>query len=89
MKPRLILVAATLLTTLIGRAGTPANLIDDSWETAAARDEIRPEFAFDPHGGRGGSSSLEIFSDTREGLSGYWFKTVPVHGGDAGEGHPS
>jgi hypothetical protein len=64
MKPRLILVAATLITTLIGRASTPANLIDDSWETAAARDEIRPEFAFEPHG-RAGSSSLEIFSDTR------------------------
>jgi predicted amidohydrolase len=82
MKPGLILVAATALSAIMGRASTPTNLIDESWQTAAARDEIRPEFAFDPHGGRAGSSSLEIFSDTREGLSGYWFKTVSVHGGE-------
>ena len=57
------------------------DLIDSSWQHAAPREDIAPAFLFDGKGGRDGSASLVIQADEREGLSGQWFKTVPVKGG--------
>ncbi|MEQ1853390.1 MAG: carbon-nitrogen hydrolase family protein, partial [Chthoniobacteraceae bacterium] len=51
------------------------------WETAAPRDEIRPEFSFIPDGGPDRTGSFVIRSDHREGLVGRWVKTFPVTGG--------
>ncbi len=53
----------------------------DGWSTAWSREEIAPEFAFDKHGGPGGTGSLTIRADEREGLDGWWRKTFPVNGG--------
>ncbi len=53
----------------------------EGWRTAAPREEIRPEFKYDPHGGPKGAGSFEILSDAREGLDGYWVKTFAVEGG--------
>ena len=47
----------------------------------APRDEIRPDFAVEPAGGPDGKGCLVIKADRREGLAGYWTKTMPVTGG--------
>lgn len=74
------LVAAILCATP-GFNPASADLIDASWEHASPRAEIAPRFTHDPKGGRDGASSLVIETDDREGLSGQWFKTVAVKGG--------
>jgi predicted amidohydrolase len=51
------------------------------WTPAAPRDEIRPEFAFDPVGGPDGKHCFILRADRREGLAGFWKKTFPVTGG--------
>src|SRR5262249_44009412 len=53
----------------------------DGWQTAATRDEIRPDFAFEPQGGLEGKGCLVIRADQREGLDGCWTKSFPVQGG--------
>ncbi|MEA3209412.1 MAG: hypothetical protein QOE70_2469 [Chthoniobacter sp.] len=77
--PLTLLTVALLAFTPPGRAAT--NLIDNSWQHSVPREEISPHFTLDPKGGRDGAGSLNIEADGREGLSGYWFKTVPVQGG--------
>ncbi|MGH9846355.1 MAG: carbon-nitrogen hydrolase family protein, partial [Blastocatellia bacterium] len=59
-----------------GSAGVP-----DGWLPASPREEIRPEFAYQPAGGRDGTGSLVITADVREGLDGFWMKSFPVMGG--------
>jgi predicted amidohydrolase len=54
----------------------------EGWKTGAPRDEIKPRFAFEPHGGRSGRGALVIEADGREGLDGYWVKSFPVTGGE-------
>jgi predicted amidohydrolase len=53
----------------------------DGWETSAPRDELRPSFSYDVHGGRDGQGALVIAADGRVGLAGWWTKTFPVKGG--------
>jgi predicted amidohydrolase len=53
----------------------------EGWQTTAPREEIRPQFAYDPHGGRSGKGGLVIEADTREGLDGAWVKDFPIVGG--------
>ena len=53
----------------------------EGWTTAAPRDEIRPQFAFDATGGPGGAGCFLIRADQREGLDGCWCKTFPIQGG--------
>ena len=53
----------------------------DGWTTASPRDEIRPQFAFDPKGGPGDTGCFIIRADQREGLDGCWKKTFPVQDG--------
>jgi predicted amidohydrolase len=53
----------------------------EGWTTAAPRDEIRPEFTYDPRGGPGGAGAFIIKHDGREGLDGWWTRTIPVVGG--------
>ena len=43
----------------------------DGWPPGAAREEIRPLFRHEPHGGPAGKGSLLIESDTREGWNGW------------------
>ena len=62
--------------------GVPAAVADaEGWKTAAPRDEIKPEFRFNPKGGPDGRGGWIIRSDKREGLHGFWTRTIPVTGG--------
>jgi predicted amidohydrolase len=51
------------------------------WKAAAPRDEIKPSFKYEAKGGPTGGERLIIQCDEREGLDGYWTKTLPVEGG--------
>jgi predicted amidohydrolase len=55
--------------------------VPDVWTTSEPRVELRPKFSFDAQGGRDGKGSFVIEADQREGLDGWWTKTVPVRGG--------
>lgn len=55
--------------------------VQEGWRTWAPRDETRPEFRFEPQGGRDGRGSFVIIDDQREGLDGCWTATFPVTGG--------
>ena len=57
-------------------AGAPA-----SWQTVSPRDELRPAFAFDPHGGVDGNDCFIIRADARDGLDGSWTRIFRVAGG--------
>lgn len=62
------------------RSSSQAESTDCGWSTAAPRDEIKPDFAYIPDGGRSGNGAFVIEHDDREGLDGYWTKTIPVQG---------
>lgn len=53
----------------------------EGWQAVSPRDEIRPEFSYEPRGGPGQRGSWVIVHDQREGLDGWFLKTVPVEGG--------
>lgn len=53
----------------------------DGWTTGAPRDEIRPRFEWLPEGGPAGGGRFVIEADEREGLMGWWTKTMPIEGG--------
>jgi predicted amidohydrolase len=81
--PGLLLLAAVGWLAWAGpadKAAAPAKA-PDGWTTAAPRDEIRPEFAYDPAGGPKGQGAFVVKHDGREGLDGWWAKTFPVTGG--------
>ena len=79
-----MVVAFLAAAALFGASASesPANLVDSQWQQAAPREEIQPRFEFAKDGGRAGRAALVIAADAREGLSGYWHKTVPVKGGE-------
>src|SRR4051794_8634606 len=54
---------------------------DGGWSTGAPRDEIRPEFAYEPGDGPGRQAALVIKAGQRDGVDGYWTKAYPVAGG--------
>jgi predicted amidohydrolase len=54
----------------------------NGWTTAAPRDEIKPEFSYDPAGGPDHRGAFVIESGAREGLIGRWTKTFAVKGGE-------
>lgn len=55
--------------------------LPDGWQTAAPRDEIRPQFSYNAKGGPDGQGSFVVQCDAREGLDGHWTKTFSVQGG--------
>ena len=71
-------LAVILVTASVNANEIPAPA---GWSTAAARDEIKPAFSFDPRGGPTQHGALVIRTDAREGLDGRWEKTLPVAGG--------
>src|SRR5438876_814262 len=76
-----------LTAAVIASVCTAAVTVDDvkstpdGWQPAAPREEIRPQFAYLPNGGRDGKGGLVIAADDRDGLDGYWAKTFAVTGG--------
>jgi predicted amidohydrolase len=74
---RSLLVSAAALTLVQG-----AEQPFEGWTSASPRAELAPAMRCDAQGGRDGKGALVIESDAREGLAGWWAKTVPVQGGD-------
>jgi predicted amidohydrolase len=58
------------------RAGLP-----EGWHGAAPREEIRPNFAFDPVGGPRGDGAFQITANDSIGQHGWFKKSFPVTGG--------
>src|SRR5262249_25504174 len=58
-----------------------ASAATSGWSSAAPRDEIRPNFAYQARGGPDGQECFVIKHDQREGLDGCWQKTWPLTGG--------
>lgn len=77
------IVFTLVLTVFWGSLGLMASesKAPEGWTTAAPREEIRPQFAFDAQGGPGGTACFIIRADQREGLDGCWRKTFPIQGG--------
>jgi predicted amidohydrolase len=84
---RSVVVAVALSGVTILRASesksvsSKAASAPDGWETFSPREEIRPQFAFEPHRGRDGKGCFIIEADGREGLQGCWTRTLPIEGG--------
>jgi len=78
-------LVTALLAATAGRCADPFLLplrgATNDWQTASPREEIKPAFSFAPRGGRSGTGALIIEHDSREGLDGYWTKTIPIKGG--------
>lgn len=70
-----------LVTASERKTGEAADAAPPGWHTGAPREEIRPEFAFEPQGGCDGKGCFVIRSDARPGLDGWWTKTFSVSGG--------
>ncbi|MFO0808592.1 MAG: carbon-nitrogen hydrolase family protein [Gemmataceae bacterium] len=60
----------------------PVSGVPAGWTTQSPRAEIRPAFAFDPHGGPRQTGSWIVTHDRREGLDGWFQKSFPVTGGE-------
>jgi predicted amidohydrolase len=76
-----MLLLAALASCAAPASAPPGVLAPDGWSTAAPREEIRPEFRYDPAGGRSGKGGFVIRHERRDGLQGCWMKTFPVEGG--------
>src|SRR5687767_15066443 len=50
-------------------------------KSEAPRDEIKPEFSFNPKGGPDGRGGWIVRSDSREGLHGFWTRAIAITGG--------
>lgn len=73
-------VGFLVVSSLFLRAAEDASMLE-GWEPASPRAEIRPEFTRVVQGGRDSKGALVIKTDAREGLDGFWKKTVPIQGG--------
>jgi predicted amidohydrolase len=72
-----------VLVGLFSAAGRAAES-PEGWRGVAPREEIKPAFSFVPQHGEGGGSlggKLQIEADGREGLAGWWEKSIAVEGG--------
>jgi predicted amidohydrolase len=78
---RLLITGLAACVTTTFAADNKPGLVPDGWTTSAPREELRPKFSYDVHGGRDGTGAFVIAADEREGLDGWWTKTVPVTGG--------
>ncbi len=74
-----LLTTLVLFSAIVVAQTQPAP--PEGWLIAAPRQEISPKFGYDPKGGKDGKGAFLIVSDERDGLDGFWTKTVPVTGG--------
>lgn len=77
MKNLCLLALGSLLLATVLNADENA---PDGWTTESPRDEIQPQFVWEP-AGVASRGSLIIRADDREGLMGFWTKTMSVQGG--------
>ncbi len=78
-----VVLVGAVLQASHGQAGWEGKVAaaPDGWTVRSPREEIRPDFAWEPQGGRNGRPAFVIRADAREGLDGAWVKTFPVEGG--------
>jgi predicted amidohydrolase len=55
--------------------------LPEDWTTAAPREELRPNFKFDPKGGMNGKGAFTITADARVGQHGWLYRPYSVTGG--------
>ncbi|MEO6787195.1 MAG: nitrilase-related carbon-nitrogen hydrolase, partial [Chthoniobacteraceae bacterium] len=68
---------------VVAHAAIPAEgVLPDGWTAMSPRDEIRPEFSFEPKGGAKHAGGFVITHDRREGLDGWIQKSFAVTGGE-------
>jgi predicted amidohydrolase len=69
---------------LLARTAFASDLSSPSppgWRSISPRDEIRPDFAFEPNTGLDGAGCFVVRTDARQGLDGAWTKTFTIVGG--------
>jgi predicted amidohydrolase len=76
-----LLVFTLACGDLACRAEAAASDAPEGWQTLAPREEVRPQFSYNPQGGLSGKGALVIAAGKLEGLDGHWAKTFPVKGG--------
>jgi predicted amidohydrolase len=74
-------ILSRLAWLLLGGYLTCPLVAPDGWSERSPREEIRPAFSYRPEGGPDRRGSFVIEADGREGLFGWWEKSVPVRGG--------
>jgi len=74
-------VAVLALAGLVCQAGPVATPAPDGWQAVSPRDEIRPQFSYNPKGGPAREGCLVIRTGPLEGFDGHWARTFPVRGG--------
>ena len=70
-----------LCVWLLCVAGAAASAAPEGWQGVAPREELRPQFSYNPKGGPAREGCLVIRTGPLEGLDGHWAKTFPVKGG--------
>ncbi len=76
------LIAAGVMLADSPKVGAiPATETIGGWETASPRDEIRPNFVFEPQGGPQRDGALVIKAHDSVGDQGHFRKSFPVQGG--------
>ena len=75
-----VLLALTF-GVLAGQAASSLPPAPNGWQAFSPRDELRPEFTYNPKAGPSGKGAFIIRTGKLEGLDGHWAKTFPVKGG--------
>ena len=68
-------------SAILNAQNAGAQPADFQWTAEAPREEIKPEFSFNPRGGPDAKGGWVIKADSREGLHGFWKRALPVNGG--------
>jgi predicted amidohydrolase len=79
-----VLVPGGIVSAAVPAASKPHSnqRFPDGWSAQAPRDEIRPKFSFEPKGGPKQAGSFVIRHDERDGLDGWFQKSLAVSGGE-------
>ena len=60
---RFFFTALAAVRATVFAADTKPSVVPDGWTTSAPREEIRPKFSYDAHGGRDGKGGFVIAAD--------------------------
>ncbi|MCX8108299.1 MAG: carbon-nitrogen hydrolase family protein [Verrucomicrobiae bacterium] len=80
-KGRRLVLLLTAISLPWSLASRESESLANGWQADAPREEIRPSFLIEPGGGHNDRPRLIIFTDSRPGLAGHWWKVFPVKGG--------
>lgn len=80
-QPKAAVCCIALLLLFPGSASAEPAVTLNQWQAVSPRDEIRPQFSQLPADSGSSAPLLVIATDGRQGLQGWWKKSVPVEGG--------